>query len=171
MLNSIIAINHTDGCDDGDAVEQRPGEGPGDGGLVLLPVPALLLQRDDQLLLELLEAVCDLLGPVVLVQHLQWDTGVLDISRYLGGHLHAPRDLPQRVGHGEPLVPHVPLGLQLIGALQLLHLQRIFLVALKYFRTWKINAPMMQYPTTRESSPMWDSRKEVTDLASIRRHT
>ena len=26
---------------------------------------------------------------------------------------------------------------------------------------------MMQYPTTRESSPMWDSRKEVTDLANM----
>ena len=37
--------------------------------------------------------------------------------------------------------------------------------------TWKINAPMMQYPTTRESSPMWESRKEVTDLASIRGDT
>ena len=30
-----------------------------------------------------------------------------------------------------------------------------------------MKAPMMQYPTTRESSPMWDSRKEVTDLASM----
>ena len=94
MLNSIIALNQTDSCDDGDAVEQRPGEGPGDGGLVLLPVPALLLQRDDQLLLELLEAVCDLLGPVVLVQHLQWDTGVLDISRYLDG-----TSMPRVISH------------------------------------------------------------------------
>ena len=62
--------NVTDSSDDCDAVEESPSEGPGHRPLVLLPVPALLLQGDDQLLLKPLEAGADLRGPVLLVEHL-----------------------------------------------------------------------------------------------------
>ena len=57
----------TDSRDDGDAVEESSSEGPGHRPLVLLPVPALLLQGDDQLLLKPLETGADLRGPVPLV--------------------------------------------------------------------------------------------------------
>ena len=57
----------TDSGDNSDAVEESSSEGPGHRPLVLLPVPALLLQGDDQLLLEPLEAGADLRGPVLLV--------------------------------------------------------------------------------------------------------
>ena len=60
----------TNCCDDGDAVEECSSKCPGHRGLIFLPVPSLLLQSDDQLLLKLLQTGRHLWCPVLLMQNI-----------------------------------------------------------------------------------------------------
>ena len=41
-------------------------------------------------------------------------------------------------------------------------------ISLVLSNSWKMKAPMMQYPTTRDRRPMCERRKEVTDLVTFR---
>ena len=70
-MNNVLI---TDGGDDRDGVEEGSGECPCDVVLVLLAVPALLLQGDDQALLKATQLTRHLPRPVVLPQNLHLPT-------------------------------------------------------------------------------------------------
>ena len=75
-----MTFDLTDGCDDGDGVEETSSEGPGDGVFRLVAVPTLLLEGDDEALLELSQLVGGLSGPVVLAQDLH--RPVVNVIKY-----------------------------------------------------------------------------------------